>query len=269
VKTQSSELIAQVLDDWLKAEVVTSGESRNKYLDAADGITESNPERAQKKFDTMRQELFLPYFDDRNWNAQKDKSHQQQRVPTWVDFFELTHTEKDPKEDFFAAQAMFAPLMTTSGAYRVQCYLESDTPGSYIDLRSKGIGVDIECAVSSRLNERLAVINFSAAEISFAGLRQSYLDAYSAITRHIKRINERTAEGMNKKKATAETISDMKISQVDHIQLVTDCVIMAAKLRKGELEAVPFLEPVSISDQSGKTHYPLREPVNWLEVLAS
>jgi hypothetical protein len=61
----------------------------------------------------------------------------------------------------------------------------------------------------------------------------------------------------------------MKKSQINHIQLATDCVIMAAKLRRGELEAVPFLEPRSISDVSDNTYYPLRKRVNWVEVVAS
>jgi hypothetical protein len=102
---KAAEQIAGAFYDWLWAEFISSGEGRNKYLDAKD----KNPEIAQKKFDDFRGRLSLPYDNDDNWAAHKDRGHQQQRVPMWVDTFEET-SGGDPKADFYAAQAMFAPF---------------------------------------------------------------------------------------------------------------------------------------------------------------
>jgi hypothetical protein len=261
---KAAEQIAGAFYDWLWAEFISSGEGRNKYLDAKD----KNPEIAQKKFDDFRGRLSLPYDNDDNWAAHKDRGHQQQRVPMWVDTFEET-SGGDPKADFYAAQAMFAPLMTASGSYRAQCYLEASSPADYLFRRSLTTSVDIEKAVIERIEERCGKEGFSEADISFSGLKRTFHVAYKLTENYFRRMSAWTdydSDGFHSNPAAAES---MKKSQINHIQLATDCVIMAAKLRRGELEAVPFLEPRSISDVSDNTYYPLRKRVNWVEVVAS
>lgn len=259
-----SEQISEVFYDWLWGEFISSAEGHNRYLDAR----AKTPEEARKKFDDFRKRLALPYDDDNNWAAQKDKSHQQQRVPVWADLFEST-SDSHQNADYYAAQAMFAPLMTASGSYRTQCYLESANPTEYLALRSKVTGIDIEEAIAERLHERSVRRDFSAAKISFDGLRRQFDYAYTQTEVYFRGMSARL--GKDIKEYNAGSLSDeaMKKSQRLHIKLATDCVIMAAKLRRGELEAVPFLEPISITDQSGSAYYPLRKRVNWLEVLAA
>ena len=257
-----AENIASVFDDWLKAEVVTSGESRNKYLDPQGG----DPEKIGAKFRLIRAQLAKPYDDDKNWAAQKDKSHQQQRVPLWAEFFEAT-AEGHSEADWYAAQAMFAPLMTVSGSYRTECYLSSYSAEDYTDLRARGIGIDIEEAVSKSLEKQEVKKSFTASTITFSGLKRAYDYAYAQTEANFRALSARIGRPSVGYDPYTRSIQGMRESQFRHIQLATDCVIMAAKLRHGELEAVPFLEPVSITDQSRLTHYPLHEPVNWLEVL--
>lgn len=257
--SKHSEKIAVALYDWLWAEFIISGQSRNKYLDAK----ADKPEEAQKRYDDMRSKLALPYEDDLNWAAQKDKSHQQQRVPVWVELFEET-SAGDLKADFYAAQAMFAPLMTVSGSFRAQCYIEASTPVEYTFARSEAIGVDIEKPIYEQLIQRNAGRNFSSAELSFNGLKKAFDYAYGQTEAYFRGMSARLASGADESAYNSLSVTAMKKSQVSHIKLATDCVIMAAKLRKGEAEAVPFLEPVSISDQSNNTFYPLRQRVNWL-----
>jgi len=261
---ETTELITVAIRDWLEAEVVTSGESRNRYLDASD----KDAETAQKKHDDIMKRLALPFDDDNNWVANKHKGHVQQRVPHWIDFFEAT-ADDPTKADFYAAQAGFAPLVSASGSYRVQCYLISKGPSEYAELRSKVAGVDLEKAVGETLKARNAVKSFSAAEISFDGLRKVFDYTYAQTEIYFRGMIARLEHGLDQSGEDSLSVKAMEKSQISFIKLATDCVIMAAKLRKGNLAAVPFLEPVSISDQSGNTYYPLAERVDWLKVLSS
>jgi|SRR3989344_3783001 len=248
----SAEKISQSFYDWLKAEVVTSGESRNRYLD---------------NFDEVRRRMALPYDDDDNWNSQKDKSHQQ-RLPGWLQTYELS-SAGDSEAEFCSARVLFAPLMSISGAYRSECYLKAQDQEEYIKLRSQAIGVDLEQTAFYHLRENMPDGNFSKAELSIEALKNRFYQTYSKGEARIREMNDGLLIGYGIGESNSKSVQEMHRTQYDHTRLAIDCLIMAAKLRKGDVKAAPFLEPVSISDQSGKTHYPLKSPVNWAEVLAA
>jgi hypothetical protein len=52
------------------------------------------------------------------------------------------------------------------------------------------------------------------------------------------------------------------------LDLTVDSIVLTAKLKSGDLGAVPFWEPISIGEQTGSLYYPLREPVDWASVMA-
>jgi hypothetical protein len=255
--------VSNAFYDWLAAEVVTSGEGRNKYLDAKVEKTED----AKKRFSDLRRRIALPYDNEENWNAQKDKGHRN-RWPFWLEAAEIT-SDGDSQADFASARLLFAPLMTISGAYRMQSYLESDDPEEYLARRSEVIGVDMEDVVASQISERVPGLEFSAAQISFDSLKKRFDYAYGQNEVAIRAMAARLGSGTDDINGESLSVRSMMRSQIDYLKLATDCVLLAAKLRHGKPGMVPFLEPVSISDQSGEVYYPLAEPVDWHKVLAA
>jgi hypothetical protein len=252
-----SEQIAQALDNWLKAEVVISGESRNSYLDASD----QDRQVAEQTFADMRARFALPYDVDRNWNAAKDKSHQG-RWPGWLQGYTV-----EPKNEIATAQIGFAPLMSISGAYRSQCYIQASDQSDYLARRVNGIGIDIEAEVNAQLSEVLYRGNFKGSKISFDGLTRLFDYTYAQGEIGIRAMIARLQRGYDLGEEDSRSVESMKSTQRRQVQLATYCIALAAKNRGGNLEAVPFLEPISISDQSGEPHYPLGQEVHWLRML--
>lgn len=236
--------VATSFYNWLAEEVETSV-TDNASLD---------------DFKEARRRLGLDYEGTENWAAEKQKGHLN-RVD--VKFWPLY--ESDPEDDEFSAQVLFGAMMFTSGAYRIQSYLQAKSPEEYNNRRRRAAGINLYQVVTGRLATLLpASGNFSRADISVASyegltLEQSKTEVMQKIGETtVRNVARRVSEGHDLGEESSPSLDEMLKAQKSWIEFATDCVTVAAKLRRGDLSAVPFLEPKSISAQpSPKVIYPL------------
>jgi len=253
-----SERIASAFEEWLKAEVVTSGEGPNSFLDVP----------TDDKLADIRQRMTIPTAREGNWVLSKYEGHTGRIESNFWPVFESMPLD-DPQLDIAIAQLKFEPLMQISGTYRRQCYLEASSGADYMLRRTHGVGIDLEQVVLERLEKYAPDGRLDEATISMEGLKRSLDNAATKDYVNIQSIIAHGAKGVNiMGLEDSFPTKGSKNAQVSWAMAATDCVIMAAKLRRGELEAVPFWEPISITAQSGQLHYPLREKVDWAEVMS-
>lgn len=246
---KSSETISKAIYDWLAAEVESSGTSRNMYLD---------------DFESARTGLLDGWDHPNNTPARKTESHLD-RLPLWWEAYSF-----DPLDDYQSAKITFAGLMLVSGNYRAQCYIEAVDGQDYITKRSKVIGIDAQQVVTHRLMDILPKNgSFKNADVSLENLdkeRQYVAKFGEAATRAMCM---RTRLGYDLGIPDSSSARRMMDTQHEWLRFSVDNIALAAKFREGELEAVPFLEPISITDQSGETHLALDPTFNgWSNVLA-
>jgi hypothetical protein len=67
----------------------------------------------------------------------------------------------------------------------------------------------------------------------------------------------------------SRSAQEMMDAQRQWLDFTIDSIVLAAKLKRGDLGAVPFWEPISITEQTGSLYYPLREPIGWAEVMGT
>jgi hypothetical protein len=228
---RSVERVAGVVHDWLVAEVESSSGDRNQYLD---------------DFSKWQQQIRLGYDDDRNWTSNKNRAHLD-RLPIWWQAYEL-----DPLHDEASAKITFAGLIFISGAYRNQSYFQAQDADDYQARRAHGVGIDLESAVSTRLNTHLPRTgSFKTANITLETLDERRKQAAVIGEQTIKTVCARAYYGYDLGQENSRSVNEMKQDQYAWATFVTDAVTLAAKLRGGDLDAVPFLHPVNISDNPG------------------
>ncbi len=59
-----------------------------------------------------------------------------------------------PTDDFVTARQIFCCLMSFSGAYRLQCFIESENKESYLEKRGKGNDIDLSAVIKESLEAR-------------------------------------------------------------------------------------------------------------------
>jgi hypothetical protein len=233
---EAGETIAQTFEDWLRAEVISSGIERNTVLD--------DYERA------------LPGLK-RGYDDQ------------WEAF--VTAPPEHPKYDEMAAQISFYALKRVSGAYRDQCYLQAADPeidpDDYINRRqSRAIGVNnLPAVVNARLathflaNDWDKEADFATASIDISELDRTRQKAIRIGHEAVTTMCARVAEGKDLHQEESKSVREMLDAQYNWLTLAVDCVTLAAKIKHGDLAAVPFLEPKSISaDPPPQVIYPFQ-----------
>ena len=259
----STRLIGEAFYDWLEAEVITSSTEGdiNTYLN--DFTTIRGGEKDGIK---IKGALDGGWDDPKNYLARKLEAHNN-RLPHWFEAYTLA-----PDDDYQAARLSFAGLMQVSGAYRDQCYMEAVDGEDYMNKRQQVIGVDIVQSVADRLRHILPKSgDFSLADVS----PESFEDEMKRVSRigelAVRKMCERARLGFDFSATDTPSSGALRVAQYEWLLLTTDAVALAAKTRGGRLEAVPFLEPRSISEQSDKVpHYPLRPDFpGWAEVMAA
>jgi hypothetical protein len=230
--------------NWFVSEVTSSGID-NTFLDDYTGL---------------RDHLGTDYESDDNWSALKQRGHLDRMDKKLWPLF-----ESDPQNDEFSAQVLFGAMMLTSGAYRLQSNLQSKTAEEYLSRRKRAIGINLQRTVTDHLATVLpASGNFSHANISVdsynsPSLEQSKEDVIhkigeASIKFVVQRVNQEQDLGVE----NSPSVNVLLEAQKGWVEFATDCVTVAAKLRRGELSAVPFLEPKSISAKPPpKLFYPL------------
>lgn len=239
---EAGEEISAVIEDWLAAEVISSGTERNEVLD---------------DYKKVLKTIDKGYGDDSNWIYNKHNSHVYVRMPIWWEAF-LNTDPTDPTYDEWSAKIAFNALMQMSGTYRNQCYLQAAdpeiNPDDYINRRrSKPIGFNPINAVNDRLATHFLAetwseeANFSKANIDIRKLDQKRQKTIRRGNESITTMLRRVADGKDLHQEKSKSVNEMLDAQYNWLTFVVDCVTFAAKVRDGELAAVPLLEPKSIS----------------------
>lgn len=240
---KDSELIAGAYYDWLKAETESSKTDRNKFLN---------------NFDEMRRRVTLGYDDEDNWATQKEKSHLG-RLPMLL-FPAFREQPQGTKDDLTTesptANIILAPLMLMSGDYRLESLVSSSSPREYLAKRSKATGIDIEAKVYSELKFSAPYAEYKTSPLSMMELERWMQIAVLIGERAWKSASAELKNSKDLEKSTPEVVPLMKEAQFNWAGFATKSIILAAKLRDGDLSGVPFPEPISISDQTRVT-YPL------------
>jgi hypothetical protein len=233
---EPTEAVAGSFYKWLQTEVETSGTDRNRYLD---------------EYDRALEGLKAGWEDPRNFTARKLESHNQ-RLPLWWEAYTY-----NPLDDYQSARILFAGLMQLSGAYRDQCYVQARDADDYIERRQKAIGIDLKPPVGIRMYTYLpSTGNLARARISNEDLKNRMEKSINVGEVTVKNLCRRAEIGEDLGKAHSPAVVEMYLAQENWTTFCTDCVILAAKLRKGKLSSVPFLEPKSISEDP-QVYYPL------------
>jgi len=244
---RSSEVrIAGVLADWLNDEVRSSGIEANAYLDDYDKAVEGLKNGPGHKF---------------NYLASKHASHVEVRLPSaWQAFNESLEKDIYEEREYQSAYLMFTPLMQVSGTYRAQCYMEAADVGDYMRRRLlRPAGVDLWQVAARRLDKWLPEPdNFGDSTITVEQLGLSLERASKIGGRVVSEVCQRAERNFDFGIEGSATARVLKSAQIEWASLAIDCITLAAKQRAGQLEAVPFLEPKSISaDPPPKVIYPL------------
>jgi hypothetical protein len=234
---ESGAMIADAIENWLKAEVVSSGID-NTYLDDYTDAVEW---------------LKLGFEHPDNFSAQKHKSHVENRMPIWWQAFELTQPG-DQQFDEQSAKITFNALMQISGTYRNQAFLQAANPEDYLQRRMKGTGLSsLQNVVSDRLATHFLAetwneeADFTAANIDFAVLEQRMDRVCQKTGEYILTMCSRVEAGKDLGLEHSKSVNEMIDAQYSWLAFAVDCVTYFAKTRGGNLQAVPFLEPKSIA----------------------
>ncbi len=251
----SSEAISEAVYDWLEAEVATS----------------SNPEDVNavlNDYTSAIAGLHGGFEHPKNFTWNKAQSHIS-RLNSDFEIFADT-LPNDKYYDKIAAKIIFDGLMQVSGSYRNQCYVEARDAEDYIERRQKAIGLNIANTVRNRLIDLVPQSgDFSSAKISVESLGERVKQVSQLGETAVKRLCSRAALGYDFGTPGSRSAQEMISAQYNWLNFALDSLILVAKYKDGDIAAVPFLEPISITEQSGSLYYPLAAPVNWAEVLAA
>ncbi len=235
---QQVEVVSGAIHSWLLDEVASSSADRNQYLD---------------DYVSWREQIKYRYDDPRNLTVAKNQAHLD-RLPVWWQAYEI-----DPLQDEACAKISFAGLMFISGAFRNQSRFQARDAEDYQTRRKAGIGIDIESAVSTRLHTHLPrTANFANAKITMETLNNRRKQSERVTELAVKAICARAVYGYDVGQEHSRSVNEVKQDQYAWVTFVADCITLAAKQRRGELVAVPFLHPINISDNPGVI-YPFTE----------
>ncbi|MGH7157168.1 MAG: hypothetical protein ACREGG_03610 [Candidatus Saccharimonadales bacterium] len=254
VQEDTTANISTSIYDWLETEVMTSSrqgdvnEVLNDYTQAIQGL--------RGGFDHPK-----------NFAWNKLNSHIS-RLEGWLrDYSEVSPEDKD--FDTFASRITFGGLMQISGSYRDQCYIEAKSAEEYLERRQRVTGINLTNAIRNRLSDRLGdSVDFANVQIDIEELSRSFRKVSDLGTRAVKAMCSRAVIGYDFGQPDSRSAREMMVAQSHWLDYTVDSILVTAKLKQGDLGAVPFWEPISITEQSGSIYYPLRNPVNWPEVMA-
>lgn len=252
---QPSEAISTAIYDWLAAEVETSSQSG----DVNEVLNDYSRARAGLRGG----------FDHKdNFPWQKVQAHAN-RLALDMEAFATT----PPSDNYFdkiASKIVFDGLMEVSGTYRIQCYFQATDPENYLERRRQVVGIDIGMSAVDRL---VALVpsngDFSASKITPESLAARSKEVAELGITAVKRVCSRAALEYDLGVPHSRSVEEMASAQYHWLNFSLDALLLIAKQKDGDLAAVPFLEPRSITEQSGQLHYPLAAPVNWAELLAA
>lgn len=218
-KLPAAEAITEAMEDWLLAEVEESRIGRNAVLD----------------------NIYRPNFID----GGKREGHFN-RLVLWTRQF-----ANESHHDYMTARQLFATQMKLSGLFRIQCRILASSQEDYEQRRFGNYpsGINIGRQVNYHLNESAGSTDLASKTIGLERLVADTLrlneEEYDSLGRLPNQTNLRRIGNYIK----------LQRMQREWLDLSTDYIIYAAQVREGNLAAVPFLEPKSISENP-QTYYP-------------
>lgn len=236
---RSGQMTADVFTGWLADEVVSSSEGHNKALD---------------NYKAAIRGLKGGWEHAENFSRIKHESHIDNRMPLWWEQY-----VQEPENDLLSAKILFNALMQISGTYRAQCYMQAQDTGEYLELRrERPHDINMDQAVTGQMRIWLPPGgNFSTASISLEELDERRLKVSRAGGIALKSVSSWAKQGYGSfGEIDSASVRKLREAQFDWATFATDCVVMAAKTRNGDLRAVPFWEPKSISEEP-EVIYPL------------
>lgn len=257
IHKKQAEDIAVGIYQWLNAEVQSSSQGTNSYLN---------------DFDEIRKLMILGYEHPQNITSKKNESHMD-RLPVWWQGFEMLSPGEEGY-DYQAARITFAGLVFISGAYRHQSYLQAVNAEDYLKKRSLVLGVnptkpvaDAFAAVvpetsgleQANVNlESLTELKDKVARIGDMAIKNTYhrLEyGYTTGRSDLDGINAIVEEYQELGKSDSASVKELVAAQRNWLYFLATKIIFDAKVRGGELKAVPFLDATSIS-KDPKVYYP-------------
>jgi hypothetical protein len=234
--TDNPEAITGTVQDWLKIEYGTAGAGRNTYLDSLEGFYRA---------------LSKPYDDPSNTTAAKTLSHLGRLTGAWWQGFET-----DPRNDYLSARQLFGVLMLLSGSHRTQVSLQASNQNNYTERRhATTLGINLRRTVEDRLDEYAHDKTVRENALSLEGLYRVTTAATTAGLDCLEFVHRRGAKDAKQK--TSPSVEYLQGMQVTYAKLAVDHITFAAQIRNGELASVPFLQPISITDQpENPVYYP-------------
>lgn len=167
-------------------------------------------------------------------------------------------------DDYVAGKFILYSLMFVSGGFRTQCFLQASSPDQYEDLRfgrndmvNGATGISIHQVLSEVVDpdrvlinpnnsvDRLLRTSTEANELIFG--------AHQVIYPWFKANPDRAHAALHQDE---EPVQAMLVCQEAGLALAASHILVAASLRDGDLTAVPFLQPKSITDASRTPLYP-------------
>ncbi len=240
------ETVAAGIEYWLMKEVGSSVVGRNKVLD---------------DFQDWHHSLLLDYDDPGNVNARKNKNHYSQLI-NWTNGLVEYYDDFRPDQiDYALARQMFRAQMYLSGLFRVSCFMKATDQEDYyqrrLEITRSSIDVDPKIEISRSLYRLYDYIPDEAAifppaltlpELTSRTLKLN--DEQQAYVRELH-ISGRNDIGQEES-STLDAIANMENKWIGHL---VDYISFIASERGGQLSAVPFLEPKSISEDP-QPYYP-------------
>jgi hypothetical protein len=248
---EPAEKISSVIYDWLSAEVASSSQPDdvNSVLDDYDKAIEGLEGGFEHKYNFT-------------WN--KHSGHMDRLTADYNNLASVT-----PEDQIFnqlSAKFIFDGLMEVSGGYRNQCYAEAESQEDYTERRQNVIGVNIANIVKNCLNDLIPYgAGLSEARISIEGLEAKKDAAIKTGSTAIKKL----VSIMTLKEDAERGAHEMINAQYSWLKLSVDSLVLVAKCKEGNLAKIPFLEPRSIGEQSGKIWYPFQTPLDWMDVMSA
>lgn len=239
------EVIAGSVEHWLKKEVGSSVMGRNRVLD---------------DFRDWHRSLLLPYDDPGNVNARKNKNHHSQLI-NWTNGLVEYYDGLDQEQaDYMLARQMFRAQMYLSGLFRVGCFMRATDQDDYyhrrMELERVGIDIDPRATITENLHRLYGQApepNAFEPVLTLPELTSRTLELNEEQRNYVRELHVSGRHDVGKEESpTIDTIIDMEKKWIGHL---VDHIAFVAGERGGQLSAVPFLEPKSISEDP-QPYYP-------------
>lgn len=234
---KASGAIASAIGLWVNRECVSLTE-RNNQLDG---------------LEIGRNSIVLPPQTTGNLNDYKHANHHN-RQRFWGQAL-----IEEPGNDYLTARHIFNALMQVSGNSRMMRWLIAKNQAEYDQLKVADniVGIEVEPVVASLIKtKQMAGDSASMVVTSAEESHQQSMDAFVDKEATIHYIYERAPNDFGT--SHSPSLARLATTQELWVGVVADSILMAAGYRGGELEAVPFLEPKSISDDP-QVYYPFQD----------